>query len=235
MSRLVRALLAALLLLSTAAWADAPTMYVFLQSTIKPGALEKALREAMPGVEVTVYGRVADFKNALETKPPDAALALRPVLEEFSLKPELQGFAGGTDSEAYVVVSVEAGLTREALATKVVGTVDLVGRSRLAAFVTGVLGLPSAPKIQTVTKVEDLLPLLQFKAADAVLVPQSAVESLLTRSRMDLQVLKLDGARVGLPAVAFSNPARRAELEKAVTAFPKSINDKVGVESWKKK
>ena len=183
--------------------AEGMTLYVFSPTSGRTHEVEKKLKKALPSVEVTVFGRLADFRNALTNAPPDAAIAPRPVLEELSLKPELQGLLGTEDSETYVLMSTEPGLTRDALSSKVVGTIDLLGHKKMGGFVALLLGVKAAPKILSVTKTEDLLPLLQFKSADVVLVPESALETLKSRSQMDLQILRLDGVRVGRAAVAF--------------------------------
>ena len=224
-----------MLLMPGLAAAAAPlSLYFFVPSNLRSHELEKLLRKSLPGVEVTVFGRVADFKTALETTPPDAVIALRPVLEEFALKPELQGMLGTEDSEAYVVLSTETGLTREGLAGKVVGTVDLLGHKKMGAFVSMLLGVGGPVKIQSVTKAEDLLPLLQFKSADVVLVPESALSGIKSRSRMDFQTLKLESARVGRAAVAFPVAEHRAQMEQQISAMPREIGEAFGVGSWRK-
>src|SRR5262245_16176062 len=66
------------------------SVYVFAVTSIRPHVLQKMLETAMPGVSVTVFGRVGDFSRALESAPPDAALAVAPVLGAFNLKADLQ-------------------------------------------------------------------------------------------------------------------------------------------------
>jgi hypothetical protein len=78
--------------LTVLAWAGAPraadapaprasvgSVYVFAVLDLRPHVLQKLLEELMPGVNVTVFGRIGDFSRALVDTPPDATLALAPV------------------------------------------------------------------------------------------------------------------------------------------------------------
>ena len=87
---------------------------------------------------------LADFKAAIESEPPDAAMSLRPVLDQLGLSVDLQGIAGATDSEAYLLVSVGEPLAHDALPAKVIGAVDILGRKKMGRFVAQLLKLAPA-------------------------------------------------------------------------------------------
>ncbi len=210
------------------------SLFVYLHTDVKPRALQKMLESQLPGVAVTVFGRVGDFKRKLKKTPPDAVLALRPVLEANGLKPGLQGTAKAATSEHYLVLSIDTAVTAGEIKNKVVGAVDLLGRKKMPVFVKDVLKTGAAPKVKRVTKTEDLLPLLQFQAADVVLLPESAVGSVKKQSQLNLVVTKVDGAVVGRAAVAFTNEAKRATLEKAIAGLNAKVSNKLGVDGWKK-
>jgi hypothetical protein len=74
---------------------------------------------------------------------------------------------------------------------------------------------------------------LQFSAADAVLVPASAVKSVTERSRLSLKVREIPDARVGLPAVGVLNTKVRDLMVKQVQALDGETNRTLGVEKWK--
>ena len=143
-----------------------------MPTSIPPRKLQGYLSEAAPGVSFTVFGRQKDFVNTLKTQPPDAVIAHRPVIEGIGVQnePVLQGTLGGKDSQQYVLVSVDQGVDTANLAKLNVGAVDLLGRRKMSKFVAKLLGVPKV-KVKRVTKLEDLLPLLQFSMADAVMVP----------------------------------------------------------------
>lgn len=208
-----------------------PTLYVYLHTESKSATVEKGLQAQLPAFAVTVFGRFRDFEEAMTTRAPDGVMAIGPLLAALGVTPALQGMRANSDSEPYVLVSSEAPLDGP-LAGKVVGVVDLLGRTGTQELVTKLLKTPDV-KLKRVTKMEDLLPLLQFSAADAVLVPTSAVKAMSERSRLTLKVRELGDARVGLPAVGVVNARARDALLKQVPALDAEMNRTLGVDRWR--
>ena len=208
-----------------------PQLYAYLFTDKKSAMLEKALQEKLPGLTVTVFGRFRDFEDAMATRAPDAVVTLPLFLESQRTPVVLQGQRGGNDWEPYVLVSPGAPLDGS-LDGKVIGVVDLFGRAGTQDFVAKLLKTPDI-KLKRVTKTEDLLPLLQFSAADGVLVPTSAVKSMTDRSRLDLRVHSLPDARVKLPAVGVLNDRVRDLVIKQIQALDGESNRTVGVERWR--
>jgi ABC-type amino acid transport substrate-binding protein len=112
-----------------------------------------------------------------------------------------------------------------------IGCLDLMGRKSLPAFVAGLLGISHEPAIQRVTKTEDLLQLLQFKRADAVLLPEGFLADLQARTKMELKILRLPTAKVLRVGVAF--PGNRQAVEGAIRALPATILEQLGVDHWR--
>jgi hypothetical protein len=208
-----------------------PQLYAYLFTDQKSAMLEKELQEKLPGLTVTVFGRFRDFEDAMATRPPDAVVALSPLLAIQGTPIVLQGQRDGNDWEPYVLVSPGSPVSGS-LSGKVIGVVDLLGRAATQEFVAKLLKTPDI-KLKRVTKTEDLLPLLQFSAADAVLVPATAVKSMTDRSRLDLRVRSLPDARVGLPAVGVVNERFRDLVTKQIQALDGESNRAVGVDRWR--
>jgi hypothetical protein len=209
-------------------------VYVFAVTSIRPHVLQKMLESALPGIGVTVFGRVGDFSRALEETPPDAALALTPVLAAFGQRTEIQGLRGGSPQEDYLVLS-ESEVNADRLGELTVGCLDLMGRKGLPAFVQSLLGIAREPAIQRVTKTEDLLQLLQFKRADAVLIPEGFLPDLQARTKMELKILRLPTAKVLRVGIAFPNgqAGKRQALEGALKALPPAVLEQLGVDRWR--
>jgi len=216
----------------TSAAAADPTLYVYLPTTVKARTLQAQLEGAMPGVTVTVFGRITDLDRAMADARPDAVLALRPVIESRGMTPDLQGVKGGTDTEVYVVVGPQT-ITPEQLTGKVVGSLDLLGRRHMDGFVAVLLGERAQPDVKRVRSTEDLLPLLQFQAADVVMLPESAVQDLMGASQLDLTVTHVDDARVGLAAVSFIDSADRPAIETAIKSLPDAARGNLGIDTWR--
>jgi hypothetical protein len=200
-------------------------LLVFLHVSSKQRALQSALSDALPGVTVTAVGRIGDFDRALKDGT-DAVLALPVVLNAKGLIVQVQGVRGGATDETYSLVGADSAPSPGAV--KSVGAVDILGRDGTNSFVQGLLG--SQPKVERVTKIEDLLPLLQVQTVEAILCPTRLVGELKSVTKLTLAQTDL-AKRVGLPALAsFGGPgADVASAVKQSTAAAKAV----GVESWK--
>jgi hypothetical protein len=207
-----------------------PALYVYVHTDAKSAALEKGLQDRMPALTVTVFGRFRDFEEAMTTRRPDGVVALQPLLSSLNVPVALQGLRGNNDWEPYVLLSAEP--IEGSLSGKVVGVVDLLGRDGTQEFV-GRLLKTSDIKIKRVTKMEDLLPLLQFAAVDGVLVPAAGVKTITERSRLSLRVRELPEARVGLLAVGVLNARIRELFIKQIQSLDGETNRTLGVERWR--
>jgi hypothetical protein len=217
----------------TAAQQDTrPTVFVFLQLDVKSSALEHALQKQLPGLALTVFGRFPDFQAGVAAKLPDAVVAISPLLDLDHTKPALQGVRDGKDWEPYRLVTTAAGPSvHSSWDGKIIGIVDLLGRDATQAFAARAVG-SSEVKVKRVVKLDDLLPLLEFSAADGVLVPSSSVKRLTERTRLTLVVRELPGARVGLPALAIRNEKVRAPVIRAIQKLDAETRSLIGIDSW---
>jgi hypothetical protein len=157
----------------------------------------------------------------------DAVLAVPPVLSAFKLSPKLRGVRGGNVEEKYSLVGVGAEPDAGKLAT--VGALDLLGRDGTNAFVKSMLG--AQPRVERVTKVEDLLPLLQMQRADAILMPSRLFSEIKSASKLAL-VQKELGKLVGLPSVAGVTPAGE-QIIASIGKLPTAVAKTLGVDSWR--
>ena len=213
------------LLTSKASQAQAPKLLVFLHVSLKQRALQSLLENALPGVEVTAVGRIGDFERGL-ADAPDAVLTLPVVLVAKHLQAQLQGQRGGASDEKYALVGADG--APEPSRIKTVGALDLLGRDGTHGFVARMLD--ASTKVERVTKVEDLLPLLQMQRVDAILLPQRLLPAVRSASRINLIARELAKA-VGLPAVAALGPGALA-ISASVARLPANLSQAIGVDSW---
>lgn len=213
--------------LPPAADAADPSLYVFLHSMLETRALSRLFEAALPGVSVWVLTRSRDF-SGVRTRNPDAVVALAPVLVANGFTPALQGIKGGQPSESYVLLS-----TRSVTASSVksVGAVDVLGRREMADFVSSLLG-GNQPQVAPVTKLADLLALLQLGNVEAVLLPARHANALISRTRLSLTVTQLKGKGVGLPAFCPVS-AEGQRLKGAFANLPSNLLQEIGVDSWR--
>ncbi len=201
-------------------------LLVYLHVAVKQRAFQSLLGAGLPGVTATAVGRVADFERALQDAP-DAVLTLPIVLAAQGLTPALRGLARGSAEERYALVGAGAAPEPNKIAS--VGALDLLGRDGTNRFVKGLVGQQA--RVERVTKIEDLLPLLQMQRVDGVLLPTRLVGDLRAASRLALAVRELD-LTVGLPAVASTGPAGASVLA-AISKMPRDVSKLLGVEEWR--
>jgi hypothetical protein len=102
----------------------------------------------------------------------------------------------------------------------------------MSDFVQGLV--KASPRLDRVTKVEDLLPLLTFRSVNAVLVSDAMAAEFRKKSQANLVVAKIDGAKVGLISLAVGKAGKaEAEVAKAVQALPAAELELLGVDEWK--
>jgi hypothetical protein len=216
----------------TAATQDVrPSLYVFLNTDVKSTVLERALRSKLPELTVTVFGRFRDFEDALASKPPDAVLAIQPVLAARKLDPVLRGVSNGRDTDTVVLVSDRAALDGS-LANSTIGVVDFLGRKATQEFVGTLLKAPDV-RVRLVSRVEDLLSLLHFSAADAVILPADFAKALEVRSRLALHVRALPGATIGRVALAVVTQPLNDHVARQVKALDGATNQMMGIDGWR--
>lgn len=199
------------------------SLVVFLHLDMKQRALQEMLASALEGVDVTAVGRYSDLERQLSAGV-DAVLALGPVLSSLNLKPAVTGLYGGRDTEPYALLrrSKSPGVHK-------VGAVDLLGRKGTNSFVQEVL--KSRVEVERVTKLEDMLRLLQFEMADAILLPERMVAPMRSKSELALESSRTP-SEVGLPALSVVTPNGNPIADK-LKRVPTSVRSQLGVDSWR--
>jgi hypothetical protein len=110
-----------------------------------------------------------------------------------------------------------------------IGALDLLGREATNSVVYGLLG--SRPRVERVTKLEDLLPLLQMQKVDGILLPTRLLPDVQQGSRLALAQHQLPGL-VKLPAIAAIGPGGM-EAVAAVGSLPLKLSKTWGVDEWR--
>jgi hypothetical protein len=202
------------------------TLLVYLHVSVKQRAFQGLLGAGLPGMTTTAVGRIADFQRALQDAP-DAVLTLPIVLSAHGLVPTMRGLVRGSTDERYALLG-SGGVLEPGRVTSV-GALDILGRDGTNQFVRTMVGAQA--RVERVTKVEDLLPLLQMQRVETVLLPTRLVAELRASSRLPLSERELQ-VPVALPAVASLGPNGSAVLA-AVRKMPKDLSKLLGVEEWR--
>jgi hypothetical protein len=211
---------------SRSAEARALKLLVFLHVALKQRAFESELKAALPQMDVKAVGRLADFERGLE-EGQDAVMTLPLLLASHGLNARLQGHRGGSPDERYSLVAANTAPAPERVTA--IGALDLLGRDGTNAFVYGLLG--AKPRVERVTKLEDLLPLLQMQKVDGILLPTRLLPDVQAGSRLALAQRQLSGS-VKLPALAAIGSGG-AEAVAAVARLPLKLTKTLGVDEWR--
>ncbi|MBN2526847.1 MAG: hypothetical protein JXR76_10680 [Deltaproteobacteria bacterium] len=207
-----------------------PRVFVYVSTMTRASTLQKKLQGAMSKTQVKVFSRIRDFKKAVSDESPDAVIARKNLVQGVQMKPGLQGVLNGKKTEAYVLLTVDNSVDITTLNGKNVGAVDELGRRQTASFVEKSLGVK--PTVKRTVKVENLLALLQFSAADAIFLPKRLTETLKKSSQLTLVETPVPGASMPLPVAAFASDEATAVVAPAIKELSRSINSILGVDSW---
>ena len=193
--------------------------------------VQRSLGSELQGIQVEVTTRAKAFRRALE-KGPDAVMASSSVLRQNGLSPRLTG-ANRNALSGYMAASLKKPVTPAELGSATLGIVDELGRRRTPIFVARLLGVAESPKLRRVAKVEDLLPLLQFSMARAVLVRESELDVLRSRTKQKLYTVAVRPPEQVL-AVAIVDTGRGTTVERALLGMQEKTKKALGVDSWKR-
>lgn len=206
---------ALLLSLSLLAAALAGELYVYYPSTVRPQVFQKKLSAECHGMQVLVFGRYQDFMARVEIDTPTAIMANPNVISQCAnYAVHLEGLKGDSLNEPYVLLWVGAQAGSPLQAATDVGIVNMLGRKQTEDFARGAFS--SNPKVQIVTKVEDLLPLLIFEMVKGVIIPARQVDYFKETSQLKFSITPLPAARVGIVGLGIRQGVPAADIEKSV-------------------
>jgi len=193
-------------------------LYVYYPSTMKSNVVQQKIQESAAGVTVTVFGKYSDFAMKAAMDKPDAILLKaesNQVLPGYSVVQS--AVRTGGQSEKYVLLSVDKPIAAASLNnTMTIGVVDYNSRPVMQSFVTATIG--SSAKIKYVTKVEDLLPLLTFQMAQAVVIAESDLAFFKSKSTQNLVTSPLKSyGNVAVVASKGGASSKSAQVAKKLT------------------
>ncbi len=210
----------------------AESLYVFYPTKIPPNILQSKLIAACPGIEIIVFGRFKDFKTNVIEIPPDAILSKEPVVSLFTdYSPNLQGIRNGSTYELYVLLSVDEKVDPNSVTDTSLGILDILGRKGMGDFVKNFL--PSKPKLKRATKIEDLLPLLTFNMAKAIIVTDNLVDHFKEISKLNFVFTPIPEMKAGIITLATKKNGSANKIVSAIKGMDKNDIIIMEVDNWK--
>ncbi|PCJ44920.1 MAG: hypothetical protein COA99_06175 [Moraxellaceae bacterium] len=223
------AVLAILLFAGTPQAIAAPTLHIFNPSYTKAHTMQKKISAFCPNIEVSVYGKAKDFRKRNQLSPPAAMISLPIVIKQYSEYTLLaKGKKNQSFDQIYYLVAVDKAPTMDTIVGKQIGVIDLLGRKPMTELTKTLLGDVT---IKRVGKAEDLLPLLNFKAVDALFISESDLSDLKSTTQLNLQTTKTS-IRLGLPITVLLEQKNKSAIQQCIAAFDNSTNNYLSVEKW---
>lgn len=213
--------------------AHAGDIYVFAPTLTKSNVIEKEMAAHLKSHTLKAFGRYSDFKSMVESQRPVAVVAPLATLRElgFLEKVRLQGIVDGSIAQPLVLLSLDKPLGSGVLGSASVGLVSIMDRTALKKYLER--QIPAKPKPNPTTKVEDLLPLLTFQSAMAILVTDAQAKQIKARSQANLVVQTLPGAMQECLAVALLDNSAYSVIQD-MEKLPKTVLELLDLEGWKK-
>lgn len=209
---------------------SAEKLYVYYPSPLRPNVVQRMIDGKSGSVAVTVFGKYRDFVMKVQMDSPEAVMTMEGTIKELTgYTKKLSAARGGATSEEYVLLSVGAPVAPGDLdATAIIGVVDFMRRNSMNSFVEKFVGVKT--KVKHVTKIDDLLPLISFNMAKAVLIPKDKVAYFKSKSNLDFKVTPLTNkGSIAQVATKVDSPA----ILDAAKAVNKAVPNYIGGIVWK--
>jgi hypothetical protein len=208
-------------------------VYVFYPSVARPQAVQEKLQNSLQGVEVTVFGRYNDFTTKMEIEPAQMIITKPALIQQLSgYEIKLKGARAGKTEESYVLLSINKGVDLETLTPEtVIGIIDIFGRNGMNKFAGEFFTV--IPKLKRVTKVEDLLPLLTFNMATAILIQEPAIQYFKSTSNLNFVITKLPDSKDGIVALAVKSGGNADKIITVLKSADKELCSFFEVDLWK--
>ena len=207
-------------------------LYVHAPTGIDADGLRRGLSRHLRGVRVALFASESALRAQAAKSPPDGVLASPSVIASLGYPSRLRTERAASGRTFYLV-SKDEPLDRSRWAKATVGIVSSRPRAAVAREVQRSLGLSKPPSIRKVSKADDLLPLLQFRMVDAVLVEPARIARLKGRTKLTLASQKIveptNGASL---AAGFANVASRDAIERQLLGLGESARDEMGTGKW---
>ncbi len=222
-------------LLPIGSWAT--EIFIYNTTLAKPASIEKELSEIIKEADVKVFARFIDFKAMVEKSNPAIVIAPHLTLKSLKLENNIKatGVLEGNTDQPYILVSLNAQIDLSKNPNAKIGVLDIAGRKEMKDLIARIIG-PLA-KYKSVTKLEDLIPMLTFKSADAILITPSDLALLKSRTKANLFIKELSNKRSENSSIALNPlPLNVSEVKKIYEVII-HLNSKelkaLGVQSWK--
>ena len=211
---------------------SAKTVYIFYPSTMRPAMIQQKFVAVCGGAKVTAFGRFQDFKEKTVADHPDLVITKPQVLAELSgYSVRLAGVRKGSTVEPWVLVSIEKPVPPDSLSKITLGTIDFLGRANTEQFVDNLIH--TTVRLNRVTKIEDLLPMLNFNKARAAIVAEGAVAYFKKTSQLNIIVSNVPECSAGIVTCAEREQDKDPATKALIRIIAQKTPELLEIDQWK--
>lgn len=179
-----------------------------------------------------VFGRIKDLEATIPKMPQAAIIAFGPLFDYLSgYKSVLAGKNRKMSGEKFFIITASKDITKENIAEKKVGIIDLFFKTHLPLFIKDQFNL-EIKSLKKVNKEDDLLTMLGLEAVDAIIVSSEQYKEILSNTKLPLSVLAISRSDVGFATCAAKEGKIDPAIKKALLKSSGILLREMGVDSW---
>lgn len=179
-------------LVATASLTAQGKVLVFVAGTQPPVKIEKAISGASSS-DVRAFAKFNDFNMGLESDKPDFVIApdaFKEMADNYTPVGALK--VEGKSTTKLILLSADQSWKGKDISAGRVGIIELAKRDKMKSYVNGLFG-KEFKGMKTVSKAEDLFPLLVFKSVDFIAVEPYVYNEL--KSKFTTQVFEVGSSK----------------------------------------
>lgn len=218
--------------------AQSADLFIFFPQDARKETVQQDIAQACPNMRVTVFDRAESFWRALQNSSPSAILTTGLAFNHLdNYIPMHEGTLNNTTAPPYHLIAIDQSPpTPRQLNQKRIGVLNELGRRPGHQYYKKIL--TANIKLKQVSKPQDLLPLLTFKAVDFLMVNQGTMRYLKRTSKQTLQSRDI---KLNIPlAVAGAHTAAPATVQKGLSSCVEGLSAQpynqtyFSVDTWKR-
>lgn len=208
-------------------------LYVFYPSVMRPSVVQQKIVEACGDLKITVFGRFQDFKEKVEADRPGLIITKPEVLQYINnYRVQLAGFRDGRNEEPCLLLSIDRKVDLDSIPEMTIGAVDFLGKSGMEKYMAGLMN--RQVRLNRVVKIEDLLPMLTFNKARAVLAGEGTLEYIRKTTSLKIAVTEIPSCNTGIIVCAVNADTKARTVQKTAEKIRRKTAGLFQIDEWKR-
>jgi len=207
-----------------------PQVSIYYPSVLSARERQDVLKTGLAGYDVTVFAKFRDFSEDLKSKETPIVVAPASFQKAHPEYTPVLGFSGHEGRKfKYALLALSEKWNKGNLEEGKIGLVEEVDREQLKGLVSSLLKV-NCKFVKTVSKPEDLFPLLVFKTTDFIMISPDNYE--LLKEKFTAKVYRVtESEAVDNPTVFVRKGSSVDEAIQALKGLPSGVLGPLGFTS----